>query len=314
MSSCTSFRARLQQALRGRVRPGGELWHEHVLSCPACRELLASEEALEALLASLPEPRLPVALAQRVLARLEEARPEVAQAETGEAADALDVLLDLDAAPAAPEDLPERVLDRLDGARRAAAEHAALDRLLDAQPAPRVPAGLARRTLDALESERGRRPRLTLVSFGRMATLAAAAVVLLATGVLLWRLLNHEDPARIDEHVAQAPGAGDGDPGAAPKDPGAAPKDPGAAPKDPATDLRDPVTPVQPLTPDTMPAGPSDELLAALDVLENWDLLVSEDLDLQLASMDPLEREFADLLQSASEDEASLVDEEDEQG
>lgn len=299
MNSCTSFRSRLMEALRGRVRPGVELaWHQHVLSCSACRELLDSEEALEALLASLPEPRLPVALAQRVLARLEEARQATARG-----ADGLDHLLDLDTAAPVPGDLSERVLRGVRRARGIAAQEKALDRLLEQLPEPGIPAGLAERTLDALEAERGLGSRPTLASFGRMAALAAAAVVLLACGVLLWRLLGEGEPADPSEHVAQGPG-GPSTAGEGPKEPGT---DPGANEPGPAT-TGIAGTPEPPL-----PGGPSEELLAALDVLENWDLLVSEDLDLQLASMDPLEREFAELLQSAAEDEA-LDPEEDEQG
>ena len=70
---CQDFRELLERAL---CEPAAQLqplaWHEHLNVCPECRSLLEEEEALEHLLASLPEPRLPETLVERVLTRLRE--------------------------------------------------------------------------------------------------------------------------------------------------------------------------------------------------------------------------------------------------
>ena len=62
---CREFRAALLKALEGLPVPR-ELtvlsWHQHLLSCGPCRALLEREEALEELLATLPEPKLPLLL------------------------------------------------------------------------------------------------------------------------------------------------------------------------------------------------------------------------------------------------------------
>ncbi|MCE9592667.1 MAG: hypothetical protein K8S98_00600 [Planctomycetes bacterium] len=168
-SECTRFRERLVTALeppRAAATFGVLGWHEHLLACAACRELLASEEALEALLDSLPEPKLPRELAERVLARLR--------------LDDLDVLLErADAAVDGPA-LARRVLAGL------VAERAdfALERLLERVPAPALPAELAGRTLAKLALARRREaarwsPRTWLT------TAAAAALVL--GGAWVWR-------------------------------------------------------------------------------------------------------------------------------
>ncbi len=80
MNACTQFRSLLEKEL---MRPGTNAefttlsWHEHLLSCEACRELLEAEEALELLLGSLPKPKLPADLAKRVLRRLRRVRTGV---------------------------------------------------------------------------------------------------------------------------------------------------------------------------------------------------------------------------------------------
>ena len=74
---CRQFRMLLERLLVGRAFPDRlvELsWHEHLLSCGACRELLEAEEALELLLRSLPAPELPPDLSRRLLARLKAER------------------------------------------------------------------------------------------------------------------------------------------------------------------------------------------------------------------------------------------------
>ena len=87
-SHCIEFRCLLEEALSGRADPPRltELgWHEHLLGCGDCRGLLEAEEALELLLASLPDPKLPPDLRRRVLLRLRAGRQEP-----------LESLLDLD--------------------------------------------------------------------------------------------------------------------------------------------------------------------------------------------------------------------------
>ncbi len=227
-ADCRAFRARLELRLAGRVEIQGlsELsWHEHLFGCADCRALLEREEALEVLLASLPEPRLPQDLARRVLARLRLAD----EAE-------LDTLLELDATPAAPEDLARRVLAALAGERSSAAVPAALDEaqldgyltrfvvpgppadlaqrtlaalagerqrerdlarlepLLERAGAVEVPTELAERILAGLEAHRGR-PVLR-ASFVRRRWIAAAAALLVAAGSWAW-IQRSEGPARV---------------------------------------------------------------------------------------------------------------------
>lgn len=234
-SGCRDFREHLESALRGAAPKLGELgWHEHLLACAACRELLEAEEALEALLDSLPAPKLPPALAERVLACLVHAR-----------GDALDRLLDIaDPARAVPG-LSTRVLARLDGERR----EAALDRLLAHLPEPIAPADLAAHTLRALRADRvrpGRRPRLV--------ALAAAALVLVAA--VLWvRRLRSPEPI---------------------------------APQPRPMVVKDTGTPA---------ATETEEFLASLELLENWDLLQGDDLDLMLSGVSPEDEVLLDMLQ-----------------
>ena len=162
---CREFRAALLQALEGRPVPR-ELtvlsWHQHLLSCGDCRTLLEREEALEELLATLPDPKLPPDLARRVSARLRSAREEHGR---------LDRLLDL-AETTTPRGLAARVtegvrselaLDRLldldqvvvpAGLVERVREEVALDRLLELEPAVEVPVGLVEGVLNAVEGER----------------------------------------------------------------------------------------------------------------------------------------------------------------
>jgi hypothetical protein len=169
-NSCRDFRDALAAALSRGARAVGALgWHEHLLACAACRALLATEEALEALLASLPEPRLEPGASARVLARLAHERA----AEV----DGLDRLLE-ELPAAAPRGISARVLA---GLRDERAE-AALDLLLARwTPAP-APAGLAARTAARLAlARRAPARRRTLV-------LRLAAALLAALGLGLgWR-------------------------------------------------------------------------------------------------------------------------------
>ena len=174
-SDCRAFRQMLEHALEG-ARTAEELtnlsWHEHLLGCADCRALLEAEEALEMLLESLPEPKLPLQLARRVLARLragEEAR--------------LDRLLELDESARAPAGLARRVLAGLETERSAA--DARLDALLERAGAVELPAQLAQRVLAHVAEERGltrrrrpllaRRPVQLALAAGLLAVVAAFA-------------------------------------------------------------------------------------------------------------------------------------------
>jgi len=212
---CHGFRRRLARALEGRPLPDKltELsWHEHLLGCGDCRALLEREEALELLLATLPDPQLPPELVRRLVARLGASEGigeldsllelDAAEAPAGlagrvlhgaRAEAALDALLDLDPAPAAPADLAARVRDGVRG--RVAAE---LDRLLELDPAPVTPRGLAADVLARLEPARERSlPRLRLLrSIPRYA--AAAAVLLAALGATYWIGGSASGPGETD--------------------------------------------------------------------------------------------------------------------
>jgi hypothetical protein len=250
VNACEDFRERLAAALRGRPGPPtpNVAWHEHLLGCARCRALLLSEEALEAVLASLPEPELPPRLAQRLLARL-----------APERAPTLEGLLELDRVRAAPG-LPERVLAGLAEARASAVGERGLDLLLERVPAPAVPDGLAARVLAATRPAPAR-PRFAVLRAALPWTAGLAAAGLL--GVLAWRAAR---PAR--EEIAPAPG------------------------------LRSAAN-----APNAPNATRDAELLAALDVLERWDLLVDDDVALFLASVDPVEEELLDLAYDEDEDE-----------
>lgn len=178
---CAAFRAELERWLSAtteRVDLAPPSWNQHLAMCTACRALLEAEEALEMLLDSLPEPRLPRDLARRVLRRLEAERP----------VDALDRLLELDETPAAPAGLAAAVLDGLRAERGADS----LDQLLDALPTPRVPDSLSRRVLAGLEP--ARRPRMTLLRGGMRRWAAAAASLAVATGLYVLMPRGSEQP------------------------------------------------------------------------------------------------------------------------
>lgn len=223
-ADCREFRSALEAELLGRPSQQklvGLSWHAHLLSCGECRGLLEKEEALEALLASLPEPRLPEALARRVLVRLQEERAVEVR---------LDRLLDLDLEPA-PERLAADILARLAPER---ASHAArLDALLDLAREIEVPAGLSVRVLRGLEPHR-RAPAVRASSRrGRPWMYAAAAGVLVA-GLVLYRTSRRTEPP------------------------------------------------------------PDPKMLAAIDVLEQWDLLMQDDVDVLLSTLGPADEALLD--------------------
>jgi hypothetical protein len=294
--ACHEFRTRLVQVLSGVPRLEELAWHEHLLGCAECRELLEAEEALEALLTTLPEPQLPPALAGRVLARLSAAR------------DPLDSLLELDATGDAPADLAGDVLAALRPHRARGRDEAALDRLLERVPATAVPAGLADRVLDGLEVHRSR-PRPRLVRGPVLALVGALAAAVLAA--ILFGTLRGDEPDPSDEAVAAVeprPGEVETPPKAPDEsgesgEPTATERDPAPEPvpdPDPAAQIAaqgptsEPPEPLTPQDPGDATEWPPDELLASLELLESWDLLNNDDLDLALASLDAVDEVLLD--------------------
>jgi hypothetical protein len=251
---CKSFRAALEDELLG--RPSQEKlawlsWHAHLLSCGECRELLEKEEALEALLASLPEPKLPEELTQRVLTRLREDRTVEVR---------LDNLLDLDRRLAqgeeegtrAPDGLAAGILARLAPERAAQAASLAdsrLDRLLYLDLQLEVPAGLAGRVLQGLAVAR-RAPAAPLPARARVphrprrawVYAAAAGLFLVLLGRVLW--MRGPSERRVQPPI-EADFVEHGEP------------------------------------------APDPQMLAALDVLEQWDLLMQDDVDVLLSTLGP---------------------------
>lgn len=152
--SCRAFRELLEQALFEDSSKRLELsWHEHLSTCPDCCRMLEEEDALDSLLASLPSPALPEALAGRVLARLREQRES----------EALDALLEMDQLRE-PEGLAGRIKDEL-----------ALERLIGLDKGVDVPAGLKDRVLAAARAD-SQAPVFTL---RKLVPLAASLLALL---------------------------------------------------------------------------------------------------------------------------------------
>jgi len=323
--TCLDFRARLAQALA--EHPVAELaWHEHVLTCADCREVLDAEEALDELLASLPRPSLPPELARRVIARLapereldhlldraldralggslHEARPQLAgellarlaaPRELAARERELDQLLDCVPAVARPE-LARDLLARLAPVREAARAERALDALLDRVPQPKLPSDLAPRTLAALASERVPTPARARVAGGasrsaaperrlrpfaakterwrvaRPLLAAAAVAVLLAGAAWLWSVRRERADGELMPNGA----------GAQVAERSASDAQTQPRPDGSNSPERAPAQPVESL--DAL--EPDAELLAQLDLLEAWDLITDEQLDLEAVGID----------------------------
>jgi hypothetical protein len=287
---CREFRGHLERSLdAGGAQGARELehlaWHEHLLSCGDCRALLESEEALEQLLATLPRPRLPRRLARRVLVRLRAAR------EVQAAGRDLDALLALDVGESAPAALARRVLEGLAASRgTTASAEDALDRVLEHARAVDVPAGLAPRLRLRLAAERARsHPSApSRIRPLRRRALAAAAGLLVVAGAWgAWRWATRASASRSTAQsglVARSPHAPNGSPDAP----------------------RPPRTIVEPGS----VSAPDDELLAVIDVLEQWDVLMHDDVDVLLstslstADQSLLEDVSSDALLPAGDDDA----------
>jgi methyl-accepting chemotaxis protein len=322
---CRDFRIVLEGRLDGRAAPerlGDLAWNDHLFTCAECRALLDAEEALESLLAGVPEPELAPAVRARVLARLRLAREE----------DRLDRLLDAAVDERAPVGLAAGVLAALAAERAAlAAERAALaaersaraagrgalaadrsalaadrgalaaergalvtergagfvahadrdlDRLLDLDTGD-VPAGLAQRTLAALRRERVAIPSTWRQRRGVRALLLTAAAAALVTWVWIARPDRAAQPAEGVEFVVE------------PTAPNAPPTPVGPPPRVPAQGA--PPAEEPRVARSSVPV--SDEVLAVLDLLENWDVLVANDGDALLTTLPTADEALLDVLE-----------------
>ncbi len=147
---CFEFRSRLSAALEahstdvngsdGYQTQTSEMqslgWHEHLLHCAKCRQLLEGEQILEELLGTLPEPQLSTSQRKSLVRRLAENLR-------------LERWLDLaDPFVAAPEGLSDRILK---GMREATAdtskEGSGLDHRLAELDSVEAPVGLAGRVM-----------------------------------------------------------------------------------------------------------------------------------------------------------------------
>jgi hypothetical protein len=138
-----------------------------------------------------------------------------------------------------------------------------LDTLLARVAAPDTPAGLADRVLRGLSDARTPRPRLALLRGGGIAMRASVGVAAAAALVMifsLWKLGQGADEKQDIRSTGDVVVEARPEPRARGEDP-----------------------------------EPDREMLAALDVLEEWDLLLDEDIDVLLASLDPVEEELLNL-------------------
>lgn len=355
-AACSSFRSLLEQKLAGRPDPSSLrslAWHEHLLGCGACRTLLEDEEALEGLLATLPDPRLPPEIRRRVLVALARSRNEE---------DALDRLLDLDHETLAPTGLARGVLDglaarraeiaagrdedplehllvagdtvdvpadlagsvlaSLEHARRAGADRIdaagelvdarrerELDRLLDRSGAVAVPEALSTRVLDALRHQRTLHrsaPNAPMHRTTRVRTVwvYAAAAGLVAT-LAVWAVWPRQPAPTPDVAVEDATSR--------PVEDGTStnrvPRVDGrtASVDDPSrrvpgtngtsttpTPTRRDVEGVNAPKDVEVARAPDAQMLAAMDVLENWDYLMQNDVDVLLSTIEPADEALLD--------------------
>jgi hypothetical protein len=271
-------------------------------------DVQAKAPDLDHVLTSGDSVDVPVDLAVRVLEGISSERE----------ANALDALLDRVPTPQIPNGLVERVRNAAHIEREAA-----LDSLLELVPAPEIPAQLADRILAALDSERTTRPRTLRPQFGALRYVAAIAATLVVS-LGAWRMIADPGTAFTSpderENVASA-----GDDRAGLPDVPDVLYVPDAieAPTGAGTELADAVNTgdgatLDPDTELTINAGstagelgvapelldpialPEAAVLASLDILEDWELLMSEDLDVLLGSLDDADAELLFLLSGDS--------------
>lgn len=260
MSACDLFRARLERTLADRDALRALGWHEHLFTCDECRTLLEGEEALELLLDALPRVELPDDLTARLLARLEAMR---CSGDAGGSAPAAREEAASDA-QAAGEASRELALDRLlsrdhlptapEGLGRRVLHavqdrraEAALESLLERVPIEPAPADLARRIVDALEGE-----RVEAAGANRVAHVTRHNQLIHLNLRWTWAAAALALLALGVWVVARSPEGED---------------------------------PVHVAQEDAAELDVDAELLASLDVLENWELLLSQDVDVQLGGL-----------------------------
>ncbi len=210
-TSCIQFRQHLEALLEGKPNPQSLTalgWHDHLLNCGACRELLEQEEALEHLLASLPDPNLPPDLSRKVLLRLRQAEP-LAPSALRESA--LETLLSKDEV-----EVPAGLAARVRAGVAAARLEGRLDALLEQALVVDVPQGLSQRIRAGLGEQRelayssvpmhGARPVGKPDRSGLRLKLAAALLIG-ASGVALWRGLVQQETEGPDPLLAEGPSA-----------------------------------------------------------------------------------------------------------
>jgi hypothetical protein len=282
-----------------------------------------ADRALDHLLERGADIRVPVGIAQDVLARLEPLRRQEQQdsvtADAGSEA-RLDALLDRAGTVDVPADLARRMLQRLERERaipasaRSGSSHARplaagregrlaaaspieegrLDALLARAGHVAVPEDLTAHTLSRLSPARRAlaRPRLEIV---RSTWVYAAAAVLVAA-LLVWAL-RPKPTGSILPDMATKDSRSHADPGVNPNDSardvdvqdkvareGAARHDRASRPEPHHADA-------------DVARAPDPKMLEAWDVLENWDLLTKNDVDVILSTVQPADElllEFQD--------------------
>ncbi|MFT7668531.1 MAG: hypothetical protein ACI8X5_001224 [Planctomycetota bacterium] len=206
---CRDFREKLGRVLEGLPMPAELVtlsWHEHLVGCCVCRNLLEREEALELLLASLPEPNLPPDLSRRLVARLAK-QDDSGQEKYGETVGAsagavgLDELLEIAGAPV-PPGLANRI-------RSGVRKERALDALLALDTHVDTPTALAQNVLSGLAADRRQAVSRLQLLRSKAAFAAAAGFLLAALSLGTW--LNGEGESTDSlsivqtEEVATAP-------------------------------------------------------------------------------------------------------------
>lgn len=256
MNSCNDFRLRLEQTLLGQPDPERASRLAWHEHLNGCPACRAILEAEEALEHFLASLPAPT-LPADLTAR-------VLARLSAEREAVLDELLELDEVASAP-DLSDRVLAGLGEDRAREAELRRLDTLLARVEAPDTPVDLPDRVLHGLAKARTPRSRLALLRGGGItvrASVGAAAAAALVLIFSLWKLGQGADEGqdfrRADDVVVE-------------------------------------VRPEPQTRGGDFESEPDREMLAALDVLEEWDLLLDEDIDVLLASLDPVEEELLNL-------------------